>query len=201
MKLLGLRVVARTEDGEDWGVARVRYNIPHQHCRKYEIERPDGSAFLAEYSDCRPAPNWDDTPEQYRVGGSEFYRPKFLAGATVQNHTLFGRDHGVVVPSDLAALRRQVAGLEPGQKIGFYSHGCNEFRGELVIGSVTDAGITMRGGKGAHPTRCTWPTSGEPEMGPQSAREFLVEPGKIRFLRVPPRRTGKGVSDSVTITF
>lgn len=101
MKLLGLRVVARTESGEDWGVARVRYSIPHQNCRKYEIERPDGSAFLAEYNDCRPAPNWDDTPEKYQFIGSQFYRPQFLAGATAQDQSLFGRSHGVVIPSSL----------------------------------------------------------------------------------------------------
>lgn len=197
-KLLGLRVVAKAEVGEDWGVARVRYSIPHQHGMKYEIERSDGSAFLADYADCRPAPNWNETPEEHQFIGSEWYKPKFLAGATRQ-HRIFGTDHGVVVPSDMDALRALVARIEPGFRVQWYSHGCNEFRGGVTVESVDSKGLRVKSPTGA-PTSCVWPTA-PIEFGPQYAYEFQVEGDAFHSVRVPPRRTGKGPSRALSLTF
>jgi len=200
-KLNGLRIIVKRGPATVYGVARVRYNEGHPNAGQYEIERADGTSFLAPFADCRVALDWNLTPLHGRFTGVEFFQPKFLAGCTVQDGHLFTRSHGVTVPSDLTMLRDLVSGIEPGQSVDWYSHGCNEFRGRLVIDSVTPTGMTMKGGKGAHPTKCTWPVTGEPDIGPQYAHEFLVEDSRIRFLRVSPKRYGTGVADSVTITF
>lgn len=200
--LTGLRVLVQKGGGLVYGVARVRYNEGHVHAETYEIETADGTSFLARWDDCVPAANWDVTPEEGRFTGAQFFRPNFLDGATTQDSHLFRRDHGVVLPGDLAMLRKLAATVEPGWSVGWYSHGCNEFRGDLVVGSVDGERVYLRGtGKGYHPSIFTWPTTEEAEIGPQFGSEFIVEPGKLRIVRVYPARSGKGPADSLTLTF
>lgn len=196
--LLGLRVLVRKDGGLVYGVARVRYNEGHTYAGNYEIETADGTSFLAPLDTCTVGANWDVTPEEGRFTGAQFFRPQFLAGVTTQDGHLFSRSHGVVVPSDLPRLRKLAAIIEKGQTINWYSHGSNEFRGDLKVTSVNSGGITLKSGK---TTRvCTWPTTGEAKIGPQYATEFLVENNRIRFLLVSPKRYGTGVTDSVTLT-
>lgn len=199
--LLGLRVLVGKGGGLVYGVARVRYNEGHVHAGNYEIETADGTSFLAPVGDCLPGKNWDVTPEEGRFTGAEFFRPNFLDGATGQDRGLFTRDHGVIVPSDMDRLRSLIATVEAGQKVGFYGHGCNEFRGQLVIDSIDDQGIRMKGGKGPHPVYSAWPTSGQAEISAQYAYEFLVEGGMLHTVCVPPARYGSHARKAVTLTF
>lgn len=201
VNLTGLRVVVDTDAETVFGVARVRYLDGHQWAGTYEIERADGTSFLAPWEDCVPGPNWDVTPEEGRFTGAEFFRPNFLAGCTNRDFRLFGRSHGTVVPSDMATLRELAATVEVGQAVNWFGHGANEFRDDLVITRKDDTGISMTDRKGRITKRCNWPVTGEPEIGPQYAREFLVDGRKLRFLSVSPKRYGKGVDNSVTLTF
>ncbi len=105
------------------------------------------------------------------------------------------------MPSNLDLVQELAASVEPGWAVGWYSHGCNEFRGDLVVESVHDGGIKFAGGKGYNPGGFSWPITGEAEIGPQFGSEFIVEPGKLRIVRVYPARSGKGPADSLTLTF
>jgi hypothetical protein len=201
LNLTGLRIVVDTDAETVYGVARVRYLDGHQWAGTYEIERADGTSFLAPWEDCTPGPNWDVTPEEGRFTGAEFFRPNFLAGCTNRDFRLFGRSHGTVLPSDMATVRELAATVETGQSVNWFGHGANEFRDDLVITRKDDTGISMTDRKGRVTKRCDWPVTGEPEIGPQYAHEFLVDGNKLRFLRVSPKRYGKGVDDSLTLTF
>lgn len=198
--------------GPEFGVSRVWYLDGHANAGHVEVERKDEPPVLVPVEKIQVAPNWDVTPEEGRFTGAEFYRPQFLAGSTLQDWRLFMRGHGVTVPSDLARLRELTATIEEGDVIDWISHGCNEFRGELIVAGVTETAIGLKSpksgkaGKGVHPTGYRWPTTGEPEIGPQYAYEFMVDTtggampkNRIRFVHVGPKRYGTGPDDSLTL--
>lgn len=187
-RLTGLRVKVHAKGGTRYGVAQVRYGESHRHAGHYEIEVADGAPFLARFEDCEPGANWDDTPEEHRFTGSETYRPAFLDG-TGRAHLSTGT--GVIVPGDMDQLRALVGRIEPGYLVQWYSHGCNEFRGDVTVDSVDVAGIRVNGPKDA-PSRATWPTESD---------EFEVDGNTLHFRRVPPARTGKHSERSLSLTF
>lgn len=206
------RVVFDGIHGPAFGVARIWYREGHPNAGHVEVELRDGPPVLVPVENFRFAPNWDVTPEEGRFTGAEFYQPQFMAGATLQDSHLFSRGHGVTVPSDLARLRELTATIEPGDVIGWLSHGCNEFVGDLVVTEVSESKIWLKNpksgkaGKGTHPTGCTWPTTGEPEIGPQYAYEFMVSRSRgvapkdqIEFIHVGPKRYGTGPGGSLTL--
>lgn len=209
--LLGSRVLVKKGGGLVYGVARVRYNEGHAYGGSYEIETADGNPFLAVAGECTLGANWDVTPEEGRFTGEEFYRPVFLDGATVQDSRLFARSGGVTVPSDPARVRELAARVKPGRTVYWDNTGSNEFRGELVVAGAAGARIGLenpKGKKGGHPTGFTWPVEAGPDIGPQYAHEFLVDTtggpaakDRLTFIRVSPKRYGKGPAASLILTF
>lgn len=195
------RMIFPTPQGDRFGVARIWYDLGHAYEGNCEAELIDGTSVLVPIKDVQVAPNWDETPEEGRFTGSEFFRPRFLEGLMSHDRLFFQRSHGVVLPSDLEAVRKLVATVEPGQTVQWYSHGSNEFRGDVTVDSVDDKGMTLKGGSKSQPTGLMWPTSSEPEIGPQYAEEFIVEGRKLRFFRVSPKRYGQGPSESLTLMF
>lgn len=194
--LTGLRVTFDTGDGTAYGVARVRYHEGHAHAGRYEIERADGTSFLASLDTCRPGPNWEDTPEEGRFTGAEFFTPAFLDGT---RRRFLSASPGVAVPGDMGALRELVEQVEPGWEVDWYSHGANEFRGRVTVESVDARGMRVKAPEGA-PSGFTWPTAGV-EFGPQYAWEFQVDGSALHIVSVPAKRTGKSPSRSLSLTF
>mgnify|MGYP001608701485 FL=1 len=194
------RMIFPTPAGDRFGVSRVWYKEGHPHAGNCEAELIDGTSVLVPIEDVQVAPNWDVTPEEGRFTGSEFFRPKFLAGATTQDRfRLFSHGNGVLIPGDLSLVRELAGTVEPGWTVKWYSHGCNEFRGDLTIVSADDKGVELKGEKGYYPKRFLWPTTGEPDIGPQIATEFSVGPGKLHFFHV--YRSSGGPSKALTLTF
>lgn len=194
--LTGLRVAVETGDGLAYGVARVRYHDGHTHAGRYEIERADGTSFLAPLDACRPGPDWKDTPESGRFTGAEFFVPAFLDDT---RRRFLSAGSGVAVPGDLGAARELIDRIEPGWEVDWYNHGANEFRGRVTVESVDARRMRVKAPKGA-PSGCTWPTAGV-EFGPQYAREFEVAGNALHFVSVPARRTGKHPRRSLSLTF
>lgn len=193
--LTGLRVVAATPDGPASGVARVRYDHGHQHAGHYEVERADGTSFLAPVDTCTPGPNWDETPEEGRFTGAEFFLPAFLDGT---RRRFLSAGPGVVVPGDMEQLRELADRIEPGWTVRWVSHNANEFRGTVEIDAVDDKGFSITGPKDG-PRRYDWPKV--VEYGPQFAQEFDAGGDKLVIVRVHRRRTGKAASVSRELTF
>jgi len=187
--LTGLRVKAEADGGLVYGVARVRYNDGHIHAGNYEVERRDGTSFLAPFDACTVGDNWDDTPENGRFVGAEIFRPAFLDST---RRKFLHSDHGVVVPGSMKQFRELADKVKPGWAVSWYSHGANEFRGDVRVASVEPWGLRISGPKGA-PETCRWPDAGD---------EFDVIGGiRLDYIRVPPRRTGKSPSRSLSLAF
>lgn len=195
------RMVFPTPQGKKFGISRIWYKLGHAYEGNCEAELIDGTSVLVPVKDVQVAPNWDETPEEGRFKESEFFRPRFLEGLMPHDRLFFQRSHGVVLPSDLDAVQKLVATVEPGQKVTWYSHGSNEFRGTVEVDSADDKGMTLKGGSKSQPTGLMWPTSGEPEIGPQYAREFIVEGRTLRFFSISPAHHGQGPTESLTLTF
>lgn len=201
-ELTGLRVLVETDGDPVYGVARVRYNEGHSHAGMYEVERADGTSFLALWGECGPGPSlpsnfkWDAIPEDVRFCGSQFFEPSFLDGT---GRRFLTASPGVVVPGDMEALRALVSRVEPGFEVDWMGHGSNTFRGLVTVSTVDDKGVGVKAPAGA-PTYCTWPAAGI-EMGPQYGNEFWVEGDTLHFVHVPPRRTGKMPSPALSLTF
>jgi hypothetical protein len=201
-RLLGVRVIAETDDGSVHGVTRVRYDDGHVNSGMYEIEQANGTSFLASGSTLQPGPNlpsnmkWDTLPEDVRFCGAEFFRPAFLDGTGRQ---FLAASPGVLVPSDMEALRVFVSRIEPGFEVSWWGHDCNTFRGVATVESVDDKGVRMRAPEGC-PPYCAWPTAGV-EVGPQYGYEFQVQGDALHFMHVPPKRYGETPRPALSLTF
>lgn len=178
VNLTGLRVIVQTGGETFYGVARVRYMEGHRNAGTYEVERKEQPPVLVPWESCLPGPNWDDTPEEGRFLGSQFYRPQFLDGT---RRAYLSGSPGVIVPGDMDRLRQWIDVAKPGYRVRWESHGCNEFVGTLAIEATDDRGLRLTGPPDA-PKHCTWPAEGD---------EFEVNGNALHFWRTPPKRTGK----------
>lgn len=185
-ELTGLRVLVGKGGGLVYGVARVRYNEGHEHAGKYEIETAEGDSFLAGFGQCVPGKNWDVTPEEGRFTGAEIFRPKFLG---MTGREFITRSPGVIVPGSMAQMWRLFDPVRKGWTVDWYSHGANEFRGTLTVTDRNESEFTVESGKTRF--RYTWPQVGE---------EFEVIGNTLHEVRVPPKRTGKHPSRSLSLT-
>jgi hypothetical protein len=136
-----------------------------------------------------------DTPEEHRFAGTEFYRPAFL-DETRRAYLTAGC--GVIVPGDMDQLRNLIAKVEPGDSVNWYNYGANEFRGDLTVDSKDEREVALSGSANA-PKSYRWPDA--EEFGPQYAHEFEVAGTALHIVRVPPARTGKHPSRSLSLTF
>ncbi|MCP9209564.1 hypothetical protein [Streptomyces cucumeris] len=184
--LTGLRVMVQREGGLIYGVARVRYNEGHTYAGNYEIETADGASLLAPFGDCMPGKNWDVTPREERFTGAEIFYPCFLDGS---GRDFLARSPGVVVPGDMTQMRKLFDPVRKGWTVGWYSHGANEFRGTLTVVERRETAFVVTDGKNTRTYE--WPTARE---------EFEVCGSTLHEVRVPPRRTGKHPSRSLSIT-
>lgn len=192
----GLRVKFWHDNGWGWGVARVRYGQGHTNAGRYEVERNGKDPVLVPWLDCEPAPNWDDTPEEHRFTGSEFYLPTF---ADRTRRAFLTTDSGVIIPGDMDRLRVLMAKIKPGWRVRWTGQEANTFRGDVTVESVTDSMIHVKGGRGA-PNACRLPIAGH-GITAQYGREFDVTDSGLHFVLVPPRRTGKARRRSVSLEF
>lgn len=184
--LTGLRVKVGLKTRPMYGVARVRYNEGHLHAGKYEIETADGASFLAAFDLCTPGDNWDVTPEEGRFTGSEIFRPNFLDGT---GKKFLSRGPGVVVAGSMAELWKLLDPVRKGWTVDWFSHGANEFRGTLLVTEREEAAFRLAGARAFH---YTWPQVGE---------EFEIIGNTLHEVQVPPKRTGKSASRSLSLTF
>lgn len=185
----GYRVRVATEGGERYGLARVRYANGHQNAGQYEVEFTDGPPLLVPFADVDRGPNADRIPRGVTFPEGELYRPRFLDGT---RRAYLSTGPGVIVPGDMDQLRTMIERVQPGDRVEWRSHGSNEFWGIVTVASVDDKGIRVDGPKGA-PPRCGWPVEGD---------EFEVNGrNALHFIRVPPARTGKARSRSLSLTF
>lgn len=190
------RIVAETDDGPVYGVARLRYDEGHAHAGQYEVERADGTSFLSPGEALRPGPNWDVTPEEGRFVGAEFFRPAFLDET---RRRFLKTGPGVLVPGDMEALRALAERIEPGWQVHWFNSCPNTFRGLVTVGSVTGGSLVLE--KPREPSwGFSWPTSGI-EMGAQYGHEFEVQGNTFLRLDVGPRRYGKAVSIGLSLKF
>lgn len=185
-ELTGLRVKVGLSRRPTYGVARVRYNEGHTHAGKYEIEQADGTSFLAAFDLCVPGDHWGVTPEEGRFTGSEIFRPKFLDGT---GREFLSRSPGVVVPGSMAQMWKLLDPVRKGWTVDWFSHGANEFRGTLTVTEREEAAFRLTGKLSFH---YVWPQVGE---------EFEVTGNALHEVRVPPKRTGKHPSRSLSLTF
>ncbi len=184
--LTGLRVKVGLANRPVYGVARVRYNEGHTHAGKYEIETAGSDSFLAPFDACRPGDNWDVTPEEGRFTGAEIFRPKFLDDT---GRKFLSRSPGVIVPGNMAQMWKLFDPVRKGWTVDWYSHGANEFRGTLTVIDRGESEFTVESGKTRF--RYSWPGVGE---------EFEVDGNTLHEVRVPPKRTGKHPSRSLSLT-
>lgn len=196
--MTGLRVKFWHGNGWDFGVARVKYNQGHRNAGRYEVERDGKDPVLVHYQDCETAPNWDDTPPEHRFTGAEFYLPSFIDNT---RRAFLSASCGVMIPGDMDRMRELADKVRPNWRIQWFGRGANEFRGELIVGAPLSNGngFRLHGGKGA-PLSFTWPTGGI-TTGPQYAHEFEVTGTGLHIVRVPPKRTGKSASRSLSMEF
>lgn len=193
--LTGLRVTVETEGGTVYGVARVRYTDWHTHVGHYEIERADGTSFLAPFAACEAAPNWDLTPAEGQFTGAEIFRPAFLDDT---RHRFLSYGCGVLIPGDMDRLRGLVGSVRPGDAVKWESHGCNEFVGSFAIDTMEPGRVRVRdpkprpGVRAPAPGGFSWPVEGD---------DFDVNGDRLDFVRVPPKRTGKHRGKSLSLTF
>lgn len=194
-KLTGLRVQFPAHGATGYGVARVRYETGHKHGGHYEVERPDGTALLVSWADAAPAPDWDASPKESQFGGSELYVPEFRDGP---GRAFMSTGSGVLVPGDLSALNFLTGRIREGDTVNWYSHGCNEFRGDLTVCGINADRLTVTGDRKA-PGGLTWPGR-ETEF---EVTDGLLRSGgtTLRFYRVPERRTGKHRESALDLTF
>lgn len=191
------RMMFPTPTGEKFGVSRVWYKAGHTHAGKCEVELIDGTSVLIPVEDVQVAPNWDETPEEGRFMGSEFFRPAFLDGT---RRAYLSTGHGVIVPGDMDRLRTLIEQVQPGDRVKWYSHGSNEFRGDLKVESVNPKGFKVKAPVQNAPREFDWPTVGS-EITAQYGYEFEVNGNALHIVRVPPARTGKAHSRSLTLAF
>lgn len=194
-KLTGLRVQFPSHGATGYGVARVRYETGHMHAGHYEVQRADGTALLVPWANCEPAPNWDVAPMESQFAGTELYIPQYR---DTTGRQFMSTGSGVLVPGDGARLKTLVGSVREGDTVGWYSHGCNEFRGELTVARVDADGMAVTGHPKA-PVYAAWPDRRE---------EFEITDGllrsggtTLRIYRVPERRTGKHRESALDLTF
>jgi hypothetical protein len=185
-ELTGLRVKVGLANRPVYGVARVRYNEGHTHAGKYEIETADGTSFLAPFDSCRTGDNWDVTPEEGRFTGAEIFRPNFLDGTGKE---FLSRSPGVIVPGSMARMWKLLDPVRKGWTVEWFGRGANEFRGTLTVAEREEAAFRLAG---KYPFHYVWPQVGE---------EFEVDGNTLHEVRVPPKRTGKHPSRSLSLTF
>lgn len=190
------RVTFPTPVGERFGVTRVWYKDGHTHAGDCEVELIDGTSVLMPVEDVQVAPNWDVTPEEGRFTGVEFFQPSFLDGTRRAYLSTAGH---VIVPGDMGQLRALADRVRVGGSVKWYSHGSNEFRGDLKVESVDAEGVRFAGGKNT-PRGFDWPTEGS-EITAQFGYEFEVDGNALHIVRVPAQRYGGSRERSLTLTF